>query len=134
MKIGTNNSEIPTPEIPRHTGATGAPSSNQPVNPVNPIEQTDSLRLSGAHKVAPAADGDIRADKVDAVRAAIDTNSFMIDVTKVADRMITEAATLIETMSGLGEASQGDDSNTRNNSQEKFGAGPANVRGPGPDR
>ena len=131
MKIGITNSDLPIPELPRHNGTAGTPSSNQPVSPA---AETDTVQLSGAHKVPPAAESDVRADKVAEVKAAIESNTFMIDFTKVADQMITEAATLIETMSGMKEPSQQAANDGQNNSQEKFGAGPANIRTPGPDR
>lgn len=129
MKIVGTSSDLPTPEIPRHSGVEGTPASGKPVDPV---QQTDSLQLSGAHKASAAAETDVRAEKVAEIKAAIESNSFTIDFTKVADEMISEAASLIETMSGMNE-STGNDAKPQN-SQEKFGAGPANLRTSGPDR
>lgn len=130
MKIVGTSSDLPTPEIPRHGKVEGSNASGQPVNPV---QETDSLHLSGAHKVSPPAEGDIRAEKVAEIKAAIESNTFMIDFTKVADQMINEAASLIETMSGINEIADKDEGKPQN-SQEKFGAGPANLRTSGPDR
>ncbi len=60
--------------------------------------ETDSVSLSAASR-APKADADVRADKVAEVREAIREGRFHVSAEVVADKMIAQAAELLETLS-----------------------------------
>lgn len=132
MKIN-NITEISGPDLPRHApGVTPGPSADKPVAGVT---ETDRIELSETSRLAqtPADKDDVRAEKVAQVKNAIARGEFQVDVSAVADRMISEAASLVEMISAFETlAREGEQGPT--NSQEKFGAGPANTRTAGPDR
>ena len=132
MKVG-NIPELSGPDLPRHLP--GASGGVAPDKPVSEVPDTDRIELSSASRLAQttAQDGEIRAEKVAEVKNAIARGEFKIDVSAVADRMINEAASLVEVISAF-ESLAREAPDGRSNSQEKFGAGPANERHQGPDR
>ena len=132
MKVG-NIPELSGADLPRHVpGTTGGVA---PDKPVAEVADTDRVELSSASRLGQTIgqDGEIRAEKVTEVKNAIARGEFKIDVSAVADRMINEAASLVEVISAF-ESRAREAPDGRTNSQEKFGAGPTNARHQGPDR
>jgi len=133
MKVG-QIPDLSGPELPRHLpGTNGASSADRPVTGV---AESDSVELSPAARLgqSPSPDGDVRAEKVAQVKNAIARGEFRIDISAVADRMINEAASLVEMISAFKALGAGDADKGGSNSQEKFGAGSAIQRSQGPDR
>lgn len=87
------------------TGSPGAPpGQNAASGTPATAADTESVRLSGASRsigALRAGDADIRTDKVVALRTRIEAGEFHVDVKKVAERMINEAAELLETISSV---------------------------------
>lgn len=100
MKIGqTSDSQRTNPLQATLDGRASAPAS---AAPVGPVEASDRVELSVASRalVAPGDDtsGAIRERKVEEIRRAIQEGRFHVSAQAVADRMISEAAELIETI------------------------------------
>lgn len=103
MKIGQTNDPQRLGTLPAVQEGR-APASNAPVEPV---EAADRVELSPASRTlasgAAAAGPDlIRQEKVEELRRAIQEGRFEVSAQAVADRMISEAAELIETIAGGG--------------------------------
>ncbi|MEZ5649149.1 MAG: flagellar biosynthesis anti-sigma factor FlgM [Burkholderiaceae bacterium] len=132
MKVG-QIPDLSGPELPRHLpGTSGANGADRPVQGVT---ETDRVELSPASRLgqSQSPDGDVRAEKVAEVKNAIARGDFKIDISAVAERMIHEAASLVEMISAF-ESLTGEPPKDQVNNQEKFGAGPATRRTQGPDR
>ena len=132
MKIG-NLLDVGSADLPKNKGVQNNEAKNQPVSPV---DQADKVHLSESKKLIqsdPVVDAEMRADKIEEVREAIKAGTFKVDVRKVADRMINEAASLLQNIAHPISEEAAKVAQPQN-SHEKFGAGPANARGPGPDR
>ena len=135
MKVG-HTTETGSPEFARH--------ADESQSRVQPTQRTDAespqVSITQADKLNQpdkASTDDVRPELVEQVRAAIDDSSFKIDPSVVANRMIHETASLLEVLTGKREPATATASPSEpivQNSQEKFGAGPANERKPGPDR
>ncbi len=81
--------------------ATGIPTTAPSTKDAAPAPQADSVQLSAASRSIGAITGtdtDVRTDKVEALRMQIEAGQFHVDAHKVADRMIAEAAELLETI------------------------------------
>jgi negative regulator of flagellin synthesis FlgM len=104
MKIGKPSEIKPTTDValrsgqtpggsrlPGRTGEAGRPAGS------------DEVRLTRASRnligEAPDAAETVRAGKVEEVRQAIEEGRFPVDAEVVAERMISEAAQLLETLS-----------------------------------
>lgn len=83
------------------------------IRPVGGVEPGQTVHLSPESRSVASAgalsDGaqDIRQDKVDAIRQAIDDKSYRIDVTAIADKMIQEASQLLQTITSGPAAADG---------------------------
>lgn len=101
MKIGqTNDSQRTSPPLPGVDGRAPAPAS---AAPVEPVDGGDRIALSAASRslaTGGAAGGDdsIREQRVEDIRRAISEGRFHVSAHAVADRMIAEAAELVETI------------------------------------
>jgi anti-sigma28 factor (negative regulator of flagellin synthesis) len=134
MKVG-HTTEIASTELARR-----ADESVSRVQPAGRVEgESPQVSITQAEKLnqTNTSDSEVRTDLVERVKAAIDDSSFKIDPSVVANRMIHETASLLELLTG--ESTPAAQANGASepivqNSQEKFGAGPANERKPGPDR
>src|SRR4051812_25692300 len=95
MKIGKTN-EAMQPDVPERVGARPAGGAG-PAPALDGVAQTDSVELSPQSLALSATSQDpIDATKVATVSAAIANGQFKVDAQKVADRMINEAAQLLE--------------------------------------
>ena len=68
---------------------------------VDGVAATDSVKLSDAGRALTAAGQtaeEFRADKVAALKAAVEAGTYEVKARVVADRMINEAAELLESM------------------------------------
>ena len=104
MMIGKPTDVGSTAPTPR-AGAAATPrvSVTAPVasgeDKVESVEATDSVKLSDTSKSMTAANPsseEFRADKVAALRKAIDEGQYQVQARKVADKMIREASELME--------------------------------------
>ncbi len=79
------------------------PSSAAPVAPADAI---DKLELSEATRLKETVDGeaDVRTERVKEIRRAIEEGEFRVNPQEIADKMISEAATLLETISRQDQA------------------------------
>ena len=94
MKIGQVGEGLQPDLVSRTAGQAGG--GNGPVKQAAPVAATDRVELSDASRQLTAGDASINLDKVAEVRKAISEGSFRIDPSVVADKMISEAAELIE--------------------------------------
>ncbi|MFT4099903.1 MAG: flagellar biosynthesis anti-sigma factor FlgM [Burkholderiaceae bacterium] len=60
--------------------------------------EADNVRLSNASRELGSLELSVRADKVAALRKAIDEGKYQMDIEAIADNMIAEAARLIQTI------------------------------------
>jgi negative regulator of flagellin synthesis FlgM len=101
MKVGQTNDSLQADLISR-TGAR-APGGSTPAGGVaGSPDQTDKVELSQTSRQLTAAGTDLSSSKIAQVRQAIDKGEFRVDPQVVADRMINEAAELIERIAGAG--------------------------------
>ncbi|MGE0311038.1 MAG: flagellar biosynthesis anti-sigma factor FlgM [Lautropia sp.] len=113
MKIDRPSDAVPPPppgavdalatRTDRGTQAAGPRTAGPATTTKSSGTDTDSVRLSAASRAIGAAagasvDDGFRADKVEALRMKVDAGEFHVDVHKVAERMINEAAELLETI------------------------------------
>jgi len=96
MKIGATPEIVKTDQPRPQEGRAGASSTA----PVSPVEAVDKIELSAAARAAEeqANTPEVRADKVLEIRRAIESGEFRVNPTEIADRMISEAASLLETI------------------------------------
>lgn len=94
--IDPNKPDVAGVSVKRNGNGSGSPSTPL-VSDVDKVALSETGRRLAS---ARASDGgaDIRSEKVDAVRAAIESGQFRVDAQKVADKLITEAAQLLETI------------------------------------
>jgi len=103
MKV-TNNIESLQPELPS-LGVNGQRASTPSGKTA---EGTDQVQLSEASRSLKAGlsarnDGEtIRPEKVEEIREAIKKGEFHVSAEAVADKMIAEAAELVEVMTAMG--------------------------------
>lgn len=100
MKIGQTHDLQRTSSLqPALDGRAQAPAS---AGAVEPVEAGDRLELSAATRSMVSGGANtsstIREQKVEEIRRAIQEGSFHISAQAVADRMISEAAELVETI------------------------------------
>ncbi|MCL4744222.1 MAG: flagellar biosynthesis anti-sigma factor FlgM [Burkholderiaceae bacterium] len=105
MKIGNNIESLQPELVNRATNASRSPAASG--KEVAAVEATDRVELSGTSRsLATSAGGSpdaVRAEKVAEVREAIQQGKFHVSAQAVADKMINEAAELIEAItSGRG--------------------------------
>ena len=74
---------------------------------VDGVAATDSVKLSDAGRALTAGQSaeEFRADKVAALKAAVEAGTYEVKARVVADRMITEAAELLESMTASADTS-----------------------------
>jgi flagellar biosynthesis anti-sigma factor FlgM len=99
MKIGNNLDNKQIDALTR--AANGSRSATAPTGNVAGIQATDKVQLSATSQSLAAteqATAAMRAEKVAEVRAAIEQGRFHVSAQVVADRMITAASELVETM------------------------------------
>lgn len=96
MKIGTSLDVSKTDALLPKEGRAGTSSSA----PVSPVEAVDKIELSAAARAAESSSNapEVRADKVIEIRQAIEAGEFRVNPSDIADRMISEAASLLETI------------------------------------
>lgn len=96
MKIGTSPEVAKTDALLPKDGRAGTSSSA----PVSPVEAVDKIELSAAARAAESISNapEVRADKVIEIRQAIEAGEFRVNPSDIADRMISEAASLLETI------------------------------------
>jgi len=104
MKV-TNNIESLQPDLPsRVVNGQRAPAPSGKA-----AEGTDQVQLSETSRTLKAGmsaenDGEtIRTDKVEEIREAIKKGEFHVSAEVVADKMIAEAAELVEVMTAMGQ-------------------------------
>ncbi|MBP6813779.1 MAG: flagellar biosynthesis anti-sigma factor FlgM [Burkholderiaceae bacterium] len=99
MKVG-NNIESKQPEpVPRATNGTRAPTAgSQEVAGTVPVDKVELSATSRSIAAADGAEQPVRPGKVEEVKAAIQEGRFHVSAEAVADKMISAAAELIETM------------------------------------
>lgn len=99
MKVGQTNDALPVDRVVQ-AGVRPASGSQEPTSEVTAVTSTDKVELSKAsQQLSAKADGDsIDTEKVDRVRAMIAEGKFKVDAQKIADTMINEAASLLETI------------------------------------
>lgn len=108
MKIGNNIESLQSDLLARAANGTRLPST--PVAPkVGAVSGVDKVELSEISKrltgdAAPSGESDIRAEKVEEVRLAMAQGRFHVSAHVVAEKMIADAAQLIETMSRQAQA------------------------------
>ncbi len=97
MKIGPSTEAIKLDTVPAAEVRPG----NSSAAPVSPVDQTDKIELSeaGRLKESVEAQPDVRAERVMEIRRAIEEGEFRVNPNEIADKMITEAASLLETIS-----------------------------------
>jgi len=105
MKIGNPIDAIKSEGVaPAGAGRPGVSSSR----PVSPAEASDRIDLSETSRTLAGGEvrsgAEIRADKVNEVRDAIARGEYQVNAHVVAERMIMEAAQLLETLSNGGKA------------------------------
>lgn len=98
MKIGQSHDPQRTSHLqPALDGRARAPAS---AGAVEPVEAGERIELSAATRSMVSAGTDtsnpIREHKVEEIRRAIQEGSFHVSAQAVADRMIAEAAELVE--------------------------------------
>lgn len=106
MMIG-KPTDVGTPQSASRTGdATSRRiESGAGAGKVDAVLPTDSVKLSQAGRALTAANqapGEFRAEKVAALKQAIAEGSYHVQAKVVADRMINEAAELLESMTAAG--------------------------------
>lgn len=100
MKVGNTTENLPSGPL-RPTG-TAVDASRTPAaasDELKPVAGTDKVELSATSRslgTLAGAGGDVRADKVAEVRKAIADGEFHVNAEVIADRMIAQAAELIE--------------------------------------
>lgn len=99
MKIGQ------TSDTQRTGALAGAREGRAPASsaPVEPVEAADKVELSPATRTlaagaTTAGPGLVRQEKVEELRRAIQEGRYEVSAHAVADRMISEAAELLETI------------------------------------
>lgn len=104
MKIGNTNESLPSDLVARTTNGTRTPAASQ--QPVDAVAATDKIELSktsvtlSAPATATSDETDLRPEKVAEVRRAISEGRFNVSAEAVADRMISQASELLESMTG----------------------------------
>jgi flagellar biosynthesis anti-sigma factor FlgM len=102
MKIGNNLDSSQIDALNRASNASRTPTAaGATAAGVPAAAPTDRVQLSTTSQSLAATDaaaGAVRADKVAEVRAAIEQGRFHVNPHVVADRMITAASELLETM------------------------------------
>lgn len=106
MKIG-NSTDVHKSEplnatqadATRQAGSSATRAIEQ-ARPVDPVQLSETSR--GLGKTVPGGGVSIREAKVEEIRKAISEGSFHVNAHAVADKMIAEAAELIETLSRRG--------------------------------
>ena len=102
MKIG-KPAEIQQSELVRATQAAGTGKAGSAGGPVEATSAAASVQLSDTSRRLAAQAGStgetIRAEKVEEVRRAISEGRFDVNAAVVAEKMIAEAAELLETLS-----------------------------------
>ena len=78
----------------RPGGVAGGPIPTVPASDDKVALSETSRKLANARSDT----NEVRVEKVDAVRAAIESGQFRVDAQKVADKLIVEAAQLLETI------------------------------------
>ncbi len=107
MMIG-KPTEIGSPVSPARSGSATTAAGNTAIAGDGKVENvlpTDSVKLSDAGRAMTSpvrAEDAFRADKVAAVKQAIEQGTYKIQARVVAERMISEAAELLESMSATG--------------------------------
>lgn len=99
MKVGQTNESLQADlaarvgtRTPSGTGVAGESAAVGPTDQVAISQATRKLQVGSASEP-------FDAEKVNAVRAAIERGEFHVDAQKVADKMINEAAALLERIS-----------------------------------
>ena len=108
MKIGNTKESLPSDVVARATNGSRTPTAAQ--QPVGAVSAIDKIELSNTTITlsAPAAaasdETDLRPEKVAEVRRAIAEGKFNVSAEVVADRMISQAAELIQSVTGAGSS------------------------------
>lgn len=103
MMIG-KPTDVGTPQAALRTGATpskrveSGASSDERVDGVVPSDSVEVSDTGRALAAGSQAADEFRADKVAAVKKALEEGTYQVRAKIVADRMITEAAELLESM------------------------------------
>lgn len=98
MKIGPSTDVVKIESNPLVPGQGQAGVSGNA--PVSPVEQADRIELSAAANAADGltVDAPVSEEKVAGIRRAIEAGEFRINPAEIADKMISEAASLLETI------------------------------------
>lgn len=98
MKIGPMTEAVNLEKAVPSDAQPGASSSK----PVPPVEEIDRVELSPAARLneteSEATGVDVRPEKVTEIRRAIEAGEFRVNPNDIADRMISEAASLLESI------------------------------------
>ncbi len=96
MKIGQTKdaTSLDAASVRIGTRSTGQAGAGEAAGSV----EADSVKLSNASRELGSGELNVRADKVAAIRQAIDEGKYQMDIEAIADNMIAEAARLIQTI------------------------------------
>ena len=97
MKVGQTNEVLPVDRVSL-TGARPAAGAAAANPDTGAVAQTDSVELSKTSQQLTASDDVVDLSKVDRIRAAIAAGKFPVNAQRVADNMIHEAASLLESI------------------------------------
>jgi negative regulator of flagellin synthesis FlgM len=105
MMIG-RPTDVGTPQAASRAGGARVVEPGTSGGKVEEVESADSLKLSDASRAlvgaGRTAEG-FRAEKVAALKKAVEDGSYKVQAKVVAERMINEAAGLLETMAASGD-------------------------------
>jgi negative regulator of flagellin synthesis FlgM len=105
MMIG-KPTDVGTPQAASRTGGARVVEAGSSGGKVEKVEGTDSVKLSDVGRAIVGANQtleEFRAEKVAALKKAVEDGSYKVQAKVVADRMINEAAGLLETMAASGD-------------------------------
>jgi flagellar biosynthesis anti-sigma factor FlgM len=101
MKIGQITDGLQPAGISPTSGQ-GSGTGSGPVQGVAAPAAVDQVQLSQMSQQLTGSDASINVDKVAQVRQAVSDGTFVVDPAVVADRMLNEAAHLLQQLSGAG--------------------------------
>jgi negative regulator of flagellin synthesis FlgM len=105
MKVGQTNEPLQTDLVSRATNGSRTPAASQQQQ-VGAVVATDKVELSqttlslNGGGLVPGDATDIRPEKVEQVRRAMKEGNFHVSAEVIADKMISQAAELLQTMTG----------------------------------
>jgi len=105
MKVGQTNEPLQSDLVSRATNGSRTPAASQQQQ-VGAVAATDKVELSqttlslNGGGLVPGDTADVRMEKVEQVRRAMKEGKFHVSPEVIADKMISQAAELLQTMTG----------------------------------